>query len=67
MQNEPTPKTKNEKKSDLLFALDEMISKIDALPPQAMMTSINHYDYASLLVWISTFLRLELEENSEAN
>lgn len=67
MQNEAAPKTKNEKKEDLLFALDEMINKIDALPSHAMMTSINHYDYASLLIWISTFLRLELEENSEAN
>ena len=46
-------------KDDLLDALDEMIVKIEAMPPQAMTVAINHYDFASLLMLLSSIFRFD--------
>src|SRR5208283_151270 len=37
-------------REDLLKALDEMITRIEEMPKQAMIVAINHYDYVSLLI-----------------
>lgn len=44
-------------KEELLKALDEMIRNIENLPPNAMSTSINHYDFVSALTLMSLLLR----------
>lgn len=44
-------------KADLLDALDEMIKRIEDMPQQAMIVSINHYDYVSLLILLSSIFR----------
>lgn len=51
--------TKKPTKEELLSMLSEMAKNIEGLPPQAMVTSINHYDYWSLLVLLDAILRSE--------
>lgn len=46
-------------KKDLLLILDEMIKAIQILPPNAMAMPITHYDYASLLMFLASFLRAD--------
>ena len=46
-------------KEDFLDALNEMIKKIEAMPQQAMCVSINHYDYLSLLILLSSIFRFD--------
>lgn len=48
-------------KEEMLCRLDEFIKRIEDMPRHAMMTSINHYDYLSLMLWLSAFLRLDKE------
>jgi predicted HAD superfamily phosphohydrolase len=62
--NEIVPEIKSAKpvtRQEMLERLDEFIKRIEEMPRHAMMTSINHYDYLSLLIWLSSFLRLESE------
>ncbi len=49
---------------ELLNSLDEMIKSIEALPSHAMLTSINHYDFASALILLSAILRSFCKEES---
>lgn len=58
-------KTSNEKRAEILSALDEMIRRIEEMPPQAMVASINHYDFVSLLILISTLFKSGFDENSD--
>ncbi len=51
-------------RNDLLEALDEMIKRIEAMPPNAMVVSINHYDFCSLLVLLSSIFKIS---DGEAN
>lgn len=44
-------------KKDLLEMLDAMIENIEKLPPYAMHTPINHYDYCSGLILLRELLR----------
>lgn len=44
-------------KKELIDMLDEMCKNIENLPPQAMTLPINHYDYCSLLMLLSSILR----------
>jgi hypothetical protein len=44
-------------KDDLLKELDAMIQTIESLPPNAMSTPINHYDFCSLLILLSAILK----------
>ncbi len=59
-----TPTVKDAPKitrNDLLDALDDMIKRIEDMPPNAMVVSINHYDFCSLLVLLSSIFRVEGE------
>ena len=58
IQDKPNSTTKK----DLIYALDELIRKIEEMPPNAMVTMINHYDYLTLLVWLSSWLRVSDKE-----
>jgi hypothetical protein len=51
-------------KIDLIDELDRMIENIERLPATAMMNSINHYDFASLLILLSAILRSDCKEES---
>ncbi|HUX79861.1 MAG TPA: hypothetical protein VMW10_08990 [Alphaproteobacteria bacterium] len=44
-------------KKELLNMLDEMIKNIENLPQDAMLAPINHYDYCSSLLLLSSILR----------
>jgi hypothetical protein len=46
-------------KNDFLIALDNMIEKIESMPQQAMCVSINHYDFLSLLIMLSSIFRFD--------
>lgn len=46
-------------KEDLLAALDEMINRIEEMPQNAMVVAINHYDFVSLLMLLSSIFRFE--------
>lgn len=47
-------------KDDLLDALDDMIHRIEEMPQQAMIISINHYDFVSLLILLSSIFKSEV-------
>ena len=51
-------------KEDFLQALDEMIRRIEDMPQQAMVVSINHYDFVSLLTLLSCIFRCDIKESS---
>ena len=51
--------SKKATKEDFLNALDEMIRRIEEMPPQAMVVSINHYDFVSLLILLASIFRSE--------
>ncbi len=53
---EKAPKPTRE---DLVNVLDEMIKRIEDMPPNAMVVSINHYDFVSLLMLLSSIFRFE--------
>lgn len=48
-------------KEDLIFMLDEMIKNIEKLPSYIMTTPINHYDYVSLLMVLSSIFKSDLD------
>jgi hypothetical protein len=52
-------------RKDFLEALDEMIRRIEDMPPNAMVVSINHYDFVSLLVLLSSIFRCESDNIKE--
>lgn len=49
-------------RDDMLSALDEMIKRIEEMPANAMVVSINHYDFVSLLILLSSIFRSENNE-----
>lgn len=51
-------------RGDLLGALDTMIEKIEDMPANAMIVAINHYDFVSLLMLLSSIFRFEEREES---
>ncbi len=51
-------------REDFLAALDEMIKRIEEMPKQAMVVAINHYDFVSLLILLSSIFRSESSDNS---
>lgn len=60
--NEIKPEIKDKPpvtRDDLLNALDDMIKRIEEMPQQAMIVSINHYDFVSLLILLSSIFRFE--------
>ena len=56
VQDKPLPT-----RQDFLDALDEMITRIEDMPQQAMIVSINHYDFVSLLILLSSIFRSEVD------
>lgn len=46
-------------REDFLNALDDMIKRIEAMPPNAMVVSINHYDFVSLLVLLQSIFAFD--------
>jgi len=50
-------------KEDFLDALDEMIKRIEAMPSNAMIISINHYDFVSLLVLLQSIFAFDRERD----
>lgn len=52
-------------KKDFLDALDELIEKIEAMPPNGMVTAINHYDFVSVLILFSSIFRSEDPNSSK--
>lgn len=54
----PEEKKKPSRK-ELLDMLDNMIESIDSLPNNAMTTPINHYDFSSALILVSSILRAD--------
>ena len=56
-----TEKPKPSKK-DFLDALEEMIRRIEEMPQQAMIVSINHYDFVSLLILLSSIFKSDSKD-----
>lgn len=52
-------------KSDLLDELEGMIKRIEEMPQQAMVVSINHYDFVSLLILLSSIFRSDELDNKD--
>lgn len=50
------------KKKELLDKLKEMQANIDRLPPEGMMSSVNHYDLSSLLFWFIAWVEEDLRD-----
>ena len=48
--------------SELIDELDDLIQRIDDMPQQAMIVSINHYDYQSLLILLSSIFHILLKQ-----
>lgn len=51
-------------REDFLNALDEMIKRIEEMPKQAMVVAINHYDFVSLLILLSSIFRSDKDSIS---
>lgn len=49
---------------ELLKSLDEMIKSIESLPNNAMVSAINHYDFVSALILLSTIFRSFCKDES---
>lgn len=46
-------------KKELIEMLDEMNRNIEKLPPHALISPINHYDFSALLILLSAILKSE--------
>ena len=46
-------------KADLVKILDEMVKRYESLPSGAMVAPVYHYDFVSLLLFLSSWLRCE--------
>ncbi len=60
--NEVIPVIKNKPvatREELLSSLDDMIQRIEDMPRQAMVVSINHYDFVSMLILFSAIFKSE--------
>ena len=51
-------------KKEMIDMLDEMIKNIENLPREAMSTSINHYDFCSLMVLLSSIFRADCKASN---
>ena len=54
--------TKEDKRTLLIDAVEEMIKAVEGLPQNAMTTPVTQYDYASLLLMFSSMLKLGLDD-----
>lgn len=46
-------------KKELIALLDEMIKNVENLPQGAMLSPVTHYDYVSLMILLSSILKVE--------
>lgn len=51
-------------KEELIKLLQSHLDSIEALPPHAMTTPINHYDFASLLILLLALFRSDCKDES---
>ncbi len=58
-EGKPVEYSHKPNKKQLLDMLDEMIKNIENLPSHVMTSPINHYDYCSLLLLLSSIFRSE--------
>lgn len=42
-------------KEEIIKAIDEMLSKLEQMPPHAMLLPLTQYDYQSLLLLLKAF------------
>lgn len=56
-KDEPEQEPKKLTKADLLLELQSMIDNIDKLPPQALTLPVNHYDFVSALLLVSSLFK----------
>ncbi len=50
-------------KQDLISMLDKMVEDIENLPDKAMLTPINHYDFCSLIILLSSIFKSGLDSD----
>ena len=64
--DKPKQETEIEKptRKELLDLLHDMITRIEELPQQAMITPINHYDFLSALLLLLSILRADCSDDS---
>lgn len=60
--NEVSSDLSKPKKKDLLNMLEEMIKNIEKLPPNGMLSPINHYDFASALLLLLSIFREDCKD-----
>ena len=57
---DPTYKTQPKPtRTELLDMLDEMNARIEALPPNAAVSAITHYDFSALILLLSSIFRAD--------
>lgn len=59
VEQKPTEQAAKPTKKELISMLDEMINNIENLPQHAMTSAINHYDFLSVLLLLSSVFKAE--------
>lgn len=49
-------------KKDISQSIQGILEQIESMPPQAMIVSLNHYDYMSILLLLRSTLELCCKE-----
>ncbi len=52
-------------KEDLISMLDKMVEDIENLPQNAMLTPVNHYDFCSLIILLSSIFKSDLVPDTD--
>ncbi len=53
---------KEDKRKVMIEAIEHMLKAVDNLPASALLTPVTQYDYASILLLLSSMLKLDSEE-----
>jgi len=53
-------------RKELIGILDDMIERIEQMPPQALVISINHYDWLSMLLLFSSLFKSSLDSEGDS-
>lgn len=59
VENNSNQETNKLTREDLLKVLEEQIEIYERLPEHAKMMGVNHYDMLSMMIWLSSFFKLE--------
>lgn len=62
-EKEEAGQTGKPTRAELVDNLRIMIERIEVMPPQGMLTSINHYDFCSLLILLHSILLEDSDQN----